>query len=291
MPEYTGDVTGLGTTRILDAIKRLQRPVRFYQASSSEMFGSALAPQGESTPFCPRSPYAAAKLYAYWMTINYREAYGIFACNGILFNHESPRRGETFVTRKITRALAHMFLGKQKKIYLGALDTQRDWGFAPEYVEAMWLMLQQPKADDYVIGTGQSYSVRTFIEKACAYAGIALAWQGSGLNERAIVTQVDASWNTLLKPGDCVVEIDSRYFRPTDVEHLQADITKARTQLAWQPRITLDELIHIMVDYDFIYLGLTPPGQGVATCKAKNFSYTNHDFSLQQRISSSGGGF
>lgn len=283
MPEYTGQVTGLGTTRILEAIRRIRHSVKFYQASSSEMFGASPAPQNEQTPFHPRSPYAAAKAYAYWMTINYREAYGMFACNGILFNHESPRRGETFVTRKITRALASMRLGKQKKLYLGNLDTKRDWGFAPEYVELMWRMLQMDRPDDYVIGTGQSNTVRTFVEKACAYAGIVVTWVGSGITERAVIDNCTSEWKPYFKPGDCVIEVDPRYFRPSEVDHLQADASKAHSLLGWQPRITFDELIAIMVDYDFKYLGIDSPGQGINICKAKNFSYTNHDFTLQQQ--------
>ncbi len=283
MPEYTGQVTGLGTTRILEAIRQVHRPIRFYQASSSEMFGSSPAPQHEHTPFHPRSPYAAAKAYAYWMTINYREAYGVFACNGILFNHESPRRGETFVTRKITRALASMRLGKQKKLYLGNLETKRDWGFAPEYVELMWRMLQMDCPDDYVIGTGQSNTVRAFVEKAFAYAGITLAWVGSGVQERAIINNFTSDWKPYFKLGDCVIEVDSRYFRPSEVEHLQADASKAHSLLGWQPRVTFDELIAIMVDYDFKYLGIDSPGQGITICKVKDFSYTNHDFTLQQQ--------
>jgi GDPmannose 4,6-dehydratase len=283
MPEYTGNVTGLGTTRVLEAIRDTQRPIRFYQASSSEMFGTAIAPQNEQTSFQPRSPYAAAKLYAYWMTVNYREAYGMFACNGILFNHESPRRGETFVTRKITRAIAQMRLGKQKKLYLGNLDTKRDWGFAPEYVEVMWRMLQVDKPDDYVIGTGQSQTVRVFVEKAFAYVGITLDWVGAGVNERALVRSCTAEWQSFFKPGDCVLEIDPHYFRPTEVDHLQADASKARVLLGWLPRITLDELVAIMIDYDFQYVGLPALGEGFATCKNKNFSYTSHDFTLQQQ--------
>jgi GDPmannose 4,6-dehydratase len=247
------------------------------------MFGAIPAPQNEQTPFHPRSPYAAAKIYAYWMTINYREAYGMFACNGILFNHESPRRGETFVTRKITRALASMRLGKQKKLYLGNLDTKRDWGFAPEYVEVMWRMLQMDRPDDYVIGTGQSNTVRSFVEKAFAYAGILITWVGSGIAERAVIDSCTKEWRPYFKPGDCVIEVDPRYFRPSEVDHLQADASKAHSLLGWQPRVTFDELIAIMVDYDFKYLGIDSPGQGINICKAKDFFYTNHDFTLQQQ--------
>ncbi len=235
MPEYTGDVTGLGTTRILEAIRRSGIKTKFYQASSSEMFGNSPPPQNENTPFRPRSPYACAKVYAYWMTRIYREGYGLFACNGILFNHESPRRGETFVTRKITRAIANILAGKQKKLYLGNLKAKRDWGYAPEYVEAMWLMLQQEEPDDYVIGTGEAHSVQEFLEEAFSY--------------------VDLDWREY-------VEIDPRYFRPTEVEFLLADASKAREKLGWEPKITFRELVWIMVDADMEAVGLKPIGEG-----------------------------
>jgi GDPmannose 4,6-dehydratase len=235
MPEYTGDVTGLGTTRLLQAVQRSGLKTKFYQASSSEMFGSATAPQHEQTPFQPRSPYAAAKVYAYWMAVNYREGYQQFACNGVLFNHESPRRGETFVTRKVTRAIARILAKQQHKLYLGNLEAQRDWGYAPEYVEAMWLMLQQDKADDYVIGTGDAHSVKEFVEAAFAYAG--LDWQD-------------------------YVEIDSRYIRPTEVALLRADASKAHRQLGWEPKVSFHELVAIMVDSDMEEVGLQPIGDG-----------------------------
>ena len=235
MPEYTGDVTGLGTTRILEAIRRSGIKTKFYQASSSEMFGDSPPPQNENTPFRPRSPYACAKVYAYWMTRIYREGYGLFACNGILFNHESPRRGETFVTRKITRAIANILAGKQKKLYLGNLKAKRDWGYAPEYVEAMWLMLQQDEPDDYVVGTGEAHSVQEFVEEAFSY--------------------VDLDWREY-------VEIDPRYFRPTEVEFLLADASKARKKLGWEPKITFRELVRIMVDADMEAVGLEPIGEG-----------------------------
>ena len=228
IPEYTGNITGLGTLRILEAIKDYEehsgKKVKFYQASSSEMFGSAPPPQNEKTPFEPRSPYGVAKVYSYYTTKNYRDAYGIFAANGILFNHESPRRGETFVTRKITRGIARIKAGLDKKIYLGNLDAKRDWGYAPEYVEAMWLMLQQPKADDFVIGTGESHSVRDFLDEAFKCAGI-------------------DDWNGF-------VEVDPRYYRPTEVEHLVADNTKAKEKLGWQPKVKFPELVKMMVDAD-----------------------------------------
>ncbi|MFH1832150.1 MAG: GDP-mannose 4,6-dehydratase [bacterium] len=282
MPEYTANITGLGTTRILEAIRRSNSKTKFYQASSSEMFGSAVPPQNEETIFRPRSPYAAAKLYAYWMTVNYRESYGIFACNGILFNHESPRRGETFLTRKITRAIAAMLAGKQKKIYVGNLNAKRDWGFAPEYVEMMWLMLQQNTPDDYVVGTGKSHTVREFIEKSFAYAGVEIGWTNSGIKEQGFVKDCTSNWLSHVKPNDTIIEIDPRYFRPTEVEHLHADISKAQKNLCWQPRVTFEELIKIMVDYDLKFANLTPIGDGLRICTDKEFSYTSHDFSLKQ---------
>lgn len=276
IPEYTGNITGLGTIRLLDAIRRSGIKTKFYQASSSEMFGASPPPQSEKTPFYPRSPYAAAKVYAYWIVLNYREAYNIFACNGILFNHESPRRGETFVTRKITRGLAHILAGKQSKIHLGNLNAVRDWGFAPEYVEMMWLMLQQEKPDDYVVGTGESHSVREFVKKAFSYVGIEIRWKGEGEQEKGYVESLDKKWSDLIKEGDVVIEVDPKYFRPTEVEYLRADITKARKQLGWQPRTTFDELVKIMVDYDMLALGLQPPGEGILVCQNKSFLYTNH---------------
>ncbi len=284
MPEYTGNITGLGTTRILEAIKRSGIKTKFYQASSSEMFGADSPPQNERTPFYPRSPYAAAKVYAYWMTINYREAYDLFACNGILFNHESPRRGETFVTRKITRAIANILSGNQKKIFLGNLDAKRDWGFAPEYVEAMWLMLQQDKPDDYVVGTGISHSVREYLERAFNYIGIEIDWKGNGVKEKGIIRSIDKKWEQILNPKNTIIEIDPRYFRPTEVDYLEADIVKAREKLGWKPRITFNELIMIMVDYDMKFVGLEPPGKGIKIAKDKGFDYTNHDFSFYEKI-------
>ncbi|NLE64486.1 MAG: GDP-mannose 4,6-dehydratase, partial [Elusimicrobia bacterium] len=224
VPEYTGEITGMGTTRLLEALRETGCKAKFYQASSSEMFGKVQeVPQKETTPFYPRSPYGAAKVYSYWMTVNYREAYKMFACNGILFNHESPRRGETFVTRKITMALARIRHGLQDKLYLGNLDAKRDWGFAGDYVEAMWLMLQQPKPDDYVIATGETHSVREFLEEAFKYAG--LSWKKH-------------------------VAIDKRYFRPTEVELLLGDATKARKKLKWKPRVKFHDLVKMMVDAD-----------------------------------------
>ncbi len=235
MPEYTGDITALGTTRILEAIRRSGNNIKFYQASSSEMFGSSPPPQNEQTPFRPRSPYACAKVYAYWMTKDYREGYGIFASNGILFNHESPRRGETFVTRKVTRAIANIIAGKQKELYLGSLNTQRDWGFAPEYVETMWKILQKDRPDDYVIGVGESHSVEEFVKEAFTYAGL--------------------KWKKYVK-------IDPRYFRPIEVEKLIAEPTKAKKELGWHPRITFRDLIKIMIDADMRKVGLKAIGEG-----------------------------
>ena len=232
--EYTSDVVALGTTRILEAVRHSGVKARFYQASSSEMFGAAPPPQSEETPFEPRSPYAVSKVYAYWMVRNYREGYGMFAANGILFNHESPRRGETFVTRKITRAIAHITAKKQKNLYLGNLDARRDWGYAPEYVETMWLMLQQDVAEDYVLGTGETHSVKEFLVEAFNYAG--LDWQE-------------------------YVRIDPRYFRPLEVETLIADASKARKELKWSPKVTFKELVTIMVDMDMEALGLKSPGR------------------------------
>lgn len=280
LPEYTGDITGLGTTRLLESIRRSGIKAKFYQASSSEMFGSSPPPQSEATPFRPRSPYAAAKVYAFWMTVNYREAYGMFACNGILFNHESPRRGETFVTRKVTRAIAHMLKGEQRKLFLGNLNAKRDWGFAPEYVEMMWLMLQQDEPDDYVVGTGESHSVREFVERAFSYAGIEIEWRGEGVWERGVVKSLSERWSGVFKVGDIIIEIDPRYFRPTEVEHLRADITKARRKLGWEPRTTFEELIMIMVDYDLKLSGLEPIGKGIEVSQRKGFRYTNHDYSF-----------
>jgi len=284
MPEYTGDICALGTTRLLDAVRRSGIKARFYQASSSEMFGAARPPQNENTSFYPRSPYSAAKVYAFWMTVNYREGYDMFACNGILFNHESPRRGETFVTRKITRALVNMLAGKQRRLYLGNIEAKRDWGFAPEYVEMMWLMLQQDKAEDYVVGTGESHSVREFLEKAFTYVGIGLKWKGSGVGLKGIVKSVNAASASALRLGDTVIEIDPKYFRPTEVDFLKADISKAKKKLGWKPRTTFDELVKIMVDYDMKLIGLSPVGEGIEICSTKGFTYTKHDFAIYEKI-------
>ena len=276
MPEYTGDVTALGTTRLLEAIRRSGIKTRFYQASSSEMFGSTPPPQNEQTPFHPRSPYAAAKVYAYWMTVNYREGYKIFACNGILFNHESPRRGETFVTRKITRAIANIISGRQKKLFLGNLEAKRDWGFTPEYVVCQWLMLQQDKPDDFVIGTGESHSVREFVELAFNYAGIELEWLDNGLYEKGVVSSLNQSLTTNIKIGDIAVEIDPHYFRPAEVDYLLADASKARNELGWEPKVNFKELIKIMVDADMEMTGIKPPGEGKKILDQKGIYWTTN---------------
>ena len=244
-PEYTANADGLGTLRLLEAIRilGLEKKTRFYQASTSELYGLVQeTPQKETTPFYPRSPYAVAKLYGYWITVNYREAYGMYACNGILFNHESPRRGETFVTRKITRAVARIKLGLQDKIYLGNLRAKRDWGHARDYVEAMWLLLQQEKAEDFVIATGETHEVREFVELAFKEVGMNIDWQGEGLDEKGIDRAT----------GQVVVEVDPRYFRPTEVELLLGDATKAQKKLGWKPKIELQELCASMVREDLL---------------------------------------
>ncbi|MGD8753934.1 MAG: GDP-mannose 4,6-dehydratase [Anaerolineales bacterium] len=235
LPEYTGDVTGLGTTRILEAIRRSGVKARFYQASSSEMYGNASPPQNESTSFDPQSPYAAAKAYAYWLTRNYRLGYNIFACNGVLFNHESPRRGETFVTRKITRAVAAILAGKQQYLYMGNLEAKRDWGYAPEYVEVMWMMMNHDQPLDLVVGTGEAHTVKDFLEEAFGYVN--LDWQE-------------------------YVRIDPRYFRPTEVDYLEADASKAHELLGWEPKVSFHELVRIMVDADLELVDLPAPGDG-----------------------------
>lgn len=242
IPEYTGNITGLGTTRILEVIKGSKSSIRFYQASSSEMFGMSPSPQSETTPFCPQSPYANAKLYAYWMVLNYREGYHIFACNGILFNHESPRRGETFVTRKITRAVANILAGRQKKLYLGNLEAKRDWGYAPEYVELMWKILQQNKPADYAIGTGESHSVKEFVNLAFNYAGL---------------------------DYKKYVKIDKRYFRPTEPTNLIANNNKTKKKLGWRLKIKFKDLVKIMMDADMRAAGVKSVGEGDKILKKK----------------------
>ncbi len=237
VPEYTADVDALGTLRLLDAIRENKIATRFYQASTSELYGDALEiPQNEKTPFNPCSPYAIAKQYAFWIVKNYRDAYGLFAGNGILFNHESPKRGETFVTRKITMAVARIVQGSQERLYLGNLDAKRDWGFAGDYVEAMWLMLQQDEPDDFVIATGETHSVRDFVEHAFRFAGFEIDWQGTGIEEKGMDR----------KTGKTLIEIDPYYFRPTEVDYLQGDATKAWEKLGWKPKVTFEALVRMM---------------------------------------------
>jgi GDPmannose 4,6-dehydratase len=252
-PEYTADVDAIGTLRLLEAIRilGLEKKTRFYQASTSELYGLVQEiPQKETTPFYPRSPYAAAKMYAYWITVNYREAYGMYACNGILFNHESPRRGETFVTRKITRGLANIAQGLESCIYMGNLDALRDWGHAKDYVRMQWMMLQQEAPDDFVIATGVQYSVRQFIEWSATELGITLKFEGQGVDETATVTSIVGDKAPTLKVGDVIVRIDPRYFRPTEVETLLGDPTKAKEKLGWVPEITVQEMCAEMVASD-----------------------------------------
>jgi len=263
MPEYTGTVTGLGTTRILERVRRSGVKARYYQASSSEMFGSAPPPQSETTPFRPRSPYAIAKLYGYWMAVNYREAYGLFAVNGILFNHESPRRGETFLSRKVSRAVARIKAGQQAKVYLGNLKSRRDYGYAPEYVEAMWRMLQLDAPDDFVLGTGVAPTMQEFVEEAFAYAG--LDWRDH-------------------------VEIDARYFRPTEVDDLRADASHAHERLGWAPKIAYKELARIMVDADLEAEGQIPIGEGLQILERHFGDWHRWDTGVTATLRSHGNG-
>ena len=252
-PEYTADVDALGTLRLLEAIRflGLEKKTKFYQASTSELYGLVQeTPQKESTPFYPRSPYAVAKLYAYWITVNYREAYGLFACNGILFNHESPRRGETFVTRKITRAFANLAVGLEQCLYLGNMDALRDWGHAKDYVQMQWMMLQQDKPEDYVIATGLQYSVRQFVEWSALELGIKLRFEGTGINEIGIIESIENDLCPALHIGQIVVRVDSRYFRPAEVETLLGDATKAEQNLGWKAQISVKELCAEMVQHD-----------------------------------------
>jgi len=252
-PEYTSDVDAIGTLRMLEAIRilGLDKKTRFYQASTSELYGLVQEiPQKETTPFYPRSPYAVAKLYAYWITVNYREAYGMYACNGILFNHESKRRGETFVSRKVTRGLANIAQGLEKCLYMGNIDALRDWGHAMDYVRMQWLMLQQHKPEDFVIATGVQYSVREFIQKSANEMGITLKFEGKAEAEKAIVAKIEGDKATALRVGDVIVQIDPNYYRPTEVETLLGDPTKAKEKLGWVPEITLDQMIKEMVAHD-----------------------------------------
>lgn len=242
VPEYTADVTGLGTLRILDAIKEVGIKTRFYQASSSEMFGKVKeVPQKETTPFYPRSPYGCAKVFAYWITVNYRESYNLFACNGILFNHESPRRGETFVTRKITRGLSRIKLGLEEKLFLGNIEGRRDWGYAKDYVEGMWLMLQQDKPDDYILATGETHSVRDFVEEAARCLDFDIVWKGKGVEEKGIDR----------KSGKTIIEVNPVYFRPAEVDMLMGDYSKAKKVLKWEPKTKFKDLVKMMTEFDF----------------------------------------
>jgi GDPmannose 4,6-dehydratase len=277
-PEYTADTDAVGTLRMLEALKivGLHENCRFYQASTSELYGKVQQfPQTESTPFYPRSPYAVAKLYAYWIVVNYREAYGMYACNGILFNHESPLRGETFVTRKITRALARIAIGLKKCLYLGNLDAKRDWGHAKDYVEMQWLMLQQEKPEDFVIATGVQHSVRQFVEIAAAHLGITLAWKGAGVDEQGIVEAVAPYKAGVgaadVTPGDVVVRVDPMYFRPAEVETLLGDPAKAKSKLGWQPRISFEDMVKEMVAHDMKEAGRD------ALCRKEGFTVCNYD--------------
>jgi GDPmannose 4,6-dehydratase len=263
IPEYTADVTGVGTVRLLEAIRRSGIKTKFYQASSSEMFGAAKPPQNETTPFYPRSPYGAAKVYGYWMAVNYREAYRIFACNGILFNHESPRRGETFVTRKVTRAVASIIAGRQEKVYLGNLQARRDWGYAPEYVHGMWRILQQDGPGDYVLGTGESHSIEEFVTEAFGY--------------------VDLDWKEY-------VEVDAKYLRPTEVDFLLADSSKARAVLGWEPKIGFKDLVHIMVDADLDALSFAPVGEGRRILQDQFGGWHQWDKSVSHILRAASGG-
>lgn len=252
-PEYTADVDAIGTLRLLEAIRflSLEKKTRFYQASTSELYGLVQEiPQKESTPFYPRSPYAVAKMYAYWITVNYREAYGMYACNGILFNHESPRRGETFVTRKITRAMSNIAQGIEKRLFLGNMDALRDWGHARDYVEMQWLMLQQEKPEDFVIATGVQYSVRQFVEMTAKELGLTIRWEGEGVDEIGIVASIEGDNSPALNVGDVVVAVDPKYYRPAEVETLLGDPTKAKEKLGWVPTTTLEEMVAEMVEHD-----------------------------------------
>jgi len=274
-PEYTANADALGALRILEAIRilNLSKKVKFYQASTSEMFGKVReVPQKESTPFYPRSPYGVAKLYAYWITVNYREAYGIFACNGILFNHESPIRGETFVTRKITRAVARIKLGMQKKLYLGNLNAKRDWGHARDYVEAMWLILQQGEPEDFVIATGKQYSVRQFAETAFAEIGVKIEWKGEGVDEKGVIASIAGGTGIKgLNVGDIIIEIDTKYHRPVEVDNLLGDAEKARKKLGWHPRTSFKDLVAEMVREDI------KEAERDRFCKMEGFRIFNRD--------------
>jgi GDPmannose 4,6-dehydratase len=276
LPVYTGDITGLGAIRILEAIRKSGVKTKFYQASSSELFGSAPAPQNENTNFQPQSPYAIAKLYAYWVTVNYREAYNIFACNGILFNHESPRRGETFVTRKITIGLSKILAGKQKTLFLGNLDAMRDWGYAPEYIVMTHKLLQLDNPEDLVIGTGETHSVREFIVNALNYCDIEIEWKNKGIEEIGIIKSIRDDSN--LKVGDIIIKIDPKYFRPTEVHTLLADITKAKKIFNWDPKIKFKDLVKIMMDYDLKKNGIEPKWESKKILENSQLNWSNNEF-------------
>lgn len=273
-PEYTANSDALGTLRVLEAIRilKLTKKTKFYQASTSELFGKVQeVPQSEKTPFYPRSPYAVAKMYAYWIVVNYREAYGIYACNGILFNHESPLRGETFVTRKITRAMARIVLGLQDCLYLGNMDAKRDWGHARDYVQMQWLMLQQDEPDDFVIATGVQHSVRDFVNAAAAELDVKLCWEGEGEKEVGIVESIpEGLVSETMKVGDTIVQVDPRYFRPTEVESLLGDPSKAKSELGWEPKITFAELVGEMMRCDM------EEAKRDELCKSEGFAVLNH---------------
>lgn len=276
MPEYTGNVSGLGTVRLLEAMRRSGIKTRFYQASSSEMFGDTPAPQNEQTPFRPNSPYAISKLYSYWSTLNYRKAYNLFASNGIFFNHESPRRGEIFVTRKITRALAHIIKGLQKKLFLGNIDAKRDWGYAPEYIELMQKILQLDEPDDFVVGTGESHRVSEFLEKAFEYCGIELEWKKNDEGYSGVIKSLENSLSDNLKTGMEVVSYDKKYMRPADVQNLVADFSKAKKILNWEPKVKFNDLVKIMCDFDLLALGLNPKMEGIKKLEEIGLNWTTH---------------
>lgn len=272
-PVQTGDITGMGVVRLLEANRQFGGKAKVYQASTSELYGIASTPQSESTPFHPRSPYGVAKLYGYWIGVNYRESYGMFVSNGILFNHESPRRGENFITRKITKALAQILKGDQDVLELGNMDSKRDWGFAPDYVECMWKMMQMEKPGDYVVGTGEQHSVREFVERAFDYAGITLEWCGQGTAEKGVVKAVVDRWKGRLGIGQTLIRINPQFFRPAEVHSLLADPRKALSELDWKPKIAFSELIKIMVDADLQQAGLEPIGEGMTLLNEK-YPYT-----------------
>ncbi len=276
LPEYTGNVSGIAVIRILDAIKRIDKPVKFFQASTSELFGSSLPPQNEDTIFQPRSPYASAKLFAYWTVVNYREAYNLFATNCITFNHESPRRGETFVTRKITRAISRILAGIDTNLYLGNLDAYRDWGYAAEYMSIIYDIMQLDKPIDIVIGTGESHTVREFLDTVFEYTGIEVEWSGAGADTIAKVVTFDTKWKNSLKIGQEIIKIDPRYYRPTEVDHLKADITKLKNILGYTPRVKFNDLVKIMMDSDMIHNGLEAPGEGIKIHNNLNLDWSQN---------------